>query len=162
MVFIDYQIQLLGIRFSKVGHEHAKESKDDINCELIALIKMHNKIYELVSIDGFRGETFDKKYFFLLYRIVDKYHEFLAFVLFVQIGQSVILFSVTLIVLITSEIGSVYFINKLIYLLVMLYEMAIFCYLGNEIHYSVCYFTESNFQNIFNLLMIYVAVFEIT
>lgn len=70
-------------------------------------------------------------------RIVEKYHGFLAFVLFVQIVQSVIVFSMTLIILLTTNKGPVYFANKLIYLIALLYEMAVLCYLGNEIYFSV-------------------------
>lgn len=70
-------------------------------------------------------------------RIVEQYHGFLASVLFIQIVQSVVVFSMTLIILITANKGAVYFANKLTYLIALLYEMAMFCYLGNEIYFSV-------------------------
>lgn len=82
-------------------------------------------------------------FFFVCFRIVNQYHGFLSFVLFVQILQSVIVFSMTLYIIITANNGAVYIANKLTYLVALLYETAMFCYLGNEIYYSVREFYTS-------------------
>lgn len=68
---------------------------------------------------------------------MDTYHAVLSSVLFFQIGQSVIVLSVTVTSLTQTEIGSVAFFNQIGYLLILLYEMGIFCYLSNEISFSV-------------------------
>lgn len=75
--------------------------------------------------------------FCFVLRIVDTCHVVLSSVLFFQIGQSVIVLSVTVTSIIQTEIGSVAFFNQIGFLLVMLYEMGVFCFLSNEISFSV-------------------------
>lgn len=86
--------------------------------------------------------------------IVDAYHVVLSSVLFFQIGQSVIVLSVTVTSITQTEIGSVAFFNQVGFLLVMLYEMGVFCYLSNEISFSVG-FTNGNFYFLFIILNIW-------
>lgn len=47
LIYVDYQIRLLGLRISKVGHEGGRLSRrEDIDDKLIDMVKMHIKIWE--------------------------------------------------------------------------------------------------------------------
>lgn len=76
---------------------------------------------------------------FLFCRHIEEFHKFFGAILFIQIFESVVGLSVTLSLLLFNDFLSdvINFVLKVVCTSGQIFEIAIFCYLGNEIYTSV-------------------------
>lgn len=96
---VHYQIQLLGLRLTQVGWDKPKSSERNVSGRsedfkrVIECITLHTEInkFELIIIP-FAGSIHLRILFF---RFVMDYHRLFNSIIFVQIAQSVIVFSMT-------------------------------------------------------------------
>lgn len=78
--------------------------------------------------------------------MVQKFENIFNLALFVQIGQSVLVYSMLTVLMTQMEMASTAFLSKLCHLAAMILEMGVLCFFSNEILYSVWLFLWATYH----------------
>lgn len=163
IVMVYYQIQLLELRLTQIGWNesefvgHSAYGRRDYFKRIVECISLHQEIKRLLCVSSFLIRCNHFQYF----RFVTDYHLLFNSIIFVQIVQSIIVFSMTTLQLIIVSMmydhkhtksngttytnilyfqipfGSASFILNFLHLNVMASEVYEYCRFGNRLIYSV-------------------------
>lgn len=65
------------------------------------------------------------------------FHKLFSVVLFVQIGQSVIVLAITIVTMAMVKVTITILIGKILYLGIILLQILLFCFLGDQVNHEV-------------------------
>lgn len=96
--------------------------------------------------------------FFQISRSMQMFHSIFRIVLFIQIGQSVIVLTITIVSAILAELSLSILITKMCYFAFILSEIGVFCYLGNEVQSEVISVILKTIFEVYNVHCVFVLV----